>query len=789
MPNPSAQEQLTLEYINRLRLDPQSEYANLTDPAVYSEIQSAVNYFGVSLPALQSQLSAYSAVAPLAFNDALTAAARDHNVQMIAYDQQSHRLPGEASLADRVVAAGYTNWNALGENVFAFANSAFYGHAGFVIDWGYDAEDIENGSLRGDWQTRGDGMQDPPGHRNALLSATYKEIGIAITPESNSSTQVGPLVMTQDLGSRFNYQAQFLGVVIDDADNDDFYDIGEGLGGVIVTLTGSAGVFTTTTWAAGGWQIGVPAGTYDIEFSGGSLTGTINVTGTLGNANVKIDVEADDAVSSGPMSIDGTAANDTLEGTGEDDIINGLAGDDVLNGLDGNDELNGGPGQDRLNGGRGADVMAGGDDSDVYIVDNVADSVIETVDGGLYDKIRTCYDATLPENVEILSLCAEARFGTGNEGNNVLVGSRSDNVLSGLSGDDYLYGVLGSDELYGGAGNDWLDGGAGMDRMEGGSGNDTYVIDDVGDVIVEMVGGGTSDSVQSFIDYTLGSNLENLTLKGAATSGTGNALANLIYGSANADILSALGGDDGLFGGGGNDQLFGGDGNDRLEGGQGVDTMSGGDGDDIYFVENAADVVIEYADGGFDVLQSYVDFSLPDNVEVLVLRGFARVGSGNETDNRVTGSTGSDTLAGLGGNDLLFGLSGGDLMDGGAGNDRLYGDTGIDILTGGSGADVFHFGALNHTTASATTADTITDFNTLEGDRIHLAAIDANTTIAGDDAFAFIGNAGFTAAGQLRYENVAGETRIMGDVDGNGSADFVIVLEGTMTLVENNFVL
>ena len=288
---PSADEQFLLELINRFRANPAAEAALLTGPGAQANVLSAISYFGVSVSAFQQQLAGLAAAAPLAWNDLLATAADNHNQAMIAVDQQTHQAPGEPDLAQRTLNVGYS-YRSLGENVYAFAADVVNAHAGFVVDWGYDTEDYDNGVLASDFRTRGDGIQDPAGHRINLVNSVYTEVGISLTAETNPATQVGPLVVTEDFGTRFNYQPQFLGVVFNDLDRDAFYDVGEGLGGVSVTLQSGASTFTTTSTASGGWQLAVPSGTYSITFSGGGLSAPVIKTATIGTVNVKVDAIA-----------------------------------------------------------------------------------------------------------------------------------------------------------------------------------------------------------------------------------------------------------------------------------------------------------------------------------------------------------------------------------------------------------------------------------------------------------------------------------------------------------------
>ena len=418
---------------------------------------------------------------------------------------------------------------------------------------------------------------------------------------------------------------------------------------------------------------------------------------------------------------------DTLEGGNGDDYLDGGAQNDRLFGGAGRDQLFGGSGNDTLDGGTGADQMAGGDGDDTYYVDDAGDKTIETANGG-DDVVYASTDYVLGDHVETLRLIGAALNGTGNAQNNVLYGNAGDNRLSGGDGNDTLYGDLG---------NDSLNGGTGADRMYGGDGDDVYFVDNIGDQIVEYFNNGLGgrDKVYSAIDYALGSNLEDLTLLDGAVAGTGNGSDNVLAGNAADNILSGLGGNDTLYGDAGNDTLYGGQGLDRLYGGQGddqlfgedgddtlygddgndilrggsgndvlsggagddtldggtgLDRMSGGDGDDVYYVDNAGDIVTEYHNGGlggYDKVFSTVSYTLSDSVEDLTLLGGATNGTGNASNNVLTGNDLNNTLSGMDGNDVIYGGGGNDTLYGGDGWDRLYGGSGNDTLYGGDTYD------------------------------------------------------------------------------------------------------
>lgn len=324
-------------------------------------------------------------------------------------------------------------------------------------------------------------------------------------------------------------------------------------------------------------------------------------------------------------------------GTANGDNLAGLLAKDILIGGAGNDIFDGGAGNDWLDGGVGADQMAGGDGDDTYVVDSALDGISETVDGGI-DTVESKINYSLGEHLENLSLVGAADInGTGNALGNLLKGNNGSNALQGMGGNDVLIGN---------AGNDLLDGGTGDDTLIGGTGSDTYVVDSVGDSVTELANEGM-DTIQSGIDYTLGANLENLTLSGTSSlNGTGNELDNLIIGNS------------------GDNTLYGLSGNDTLNGGSGADTLLGGVGNDIYVVDNLGDAVLENSGDGSDTTQSSISYTLTDNVENLTLTGNAAIdGTGNELDNVITGNSAENTLYGLVGNDVLDGAAGADTRD------------------------------------------------------------------------------------------------------------------------------
>ena len=245
-----------------------------------------------------------------------------------------------------------------------------------------------------------------------------------------------------------------------------------------------------------------------------------------------------------------------------------------------------------------------------------------------------------------------------------------------------------------------------------------------------------------------------------------------------APKISGTSANDSLLGTADTDALFGSEGNDTLDGGAGWDRLEGGPGNDVYFVDVVSDIVVEHAKGGHDTVVSYDNYILARNVEDLVLMGTAIYGTGQELNNWLVGNAMPNTLSGLAGNDRLRGLEGNDLLIGGSGRDTLEGGVGRDMLYGGKDADVFLWRTIAEIGSSKGDADIVKDFSRLQGDRLSFNIIDANEEIAGNQAFKFIGNQGFSAPGQIRYVVSGSETILYFNTDRDLSAEAVLRISG-----------
>jgi Ca2+-binding RTX toxin-like protein len=631
----------------------------------------------------------------------------------------------------------------------------------------------------------------------------------------------------------------------------------------------------------------------------------------------------------------------------------GNSGNNNIIGNSAANTLNGGDGADTLNGLTGTDSLVGGTGDDTYVTDG-GDTITESASAGT-DTVQSSLTYTLATNLENLTLTGSAAInGTGNSVNNIITGNSAGNTLNGSTGSDTLIGGSGDDiyvtdggdtitenaaegtdtvqssvtytlgsnlenltltgssaingtgnssnnTINGNSGANILDGGTGTDTLIGGAGNDTYIIDG-GDTITEAASAGT-DIVQSSATFTLGANLENLTLTGSsAINGKGNSLNNSITGNSGNNVLDGNTGTDTLTGGTGDDTyitdgndtiteaasagtdtvqssvtytlgtnlenlsltgtsaingtgnklnnvITGNSGNNTLSGGTGTDTLIGGLGNDTY-ITDGGDMITEAASAGTDAVQSSASFTLGENLENLTLTGSSATnGTGNSGNNTITGNSGNNILDGGTGADTLIGGAGNDtyVTDGGdtiteatsAGTDTvqssvtytlatnlenltltgsvaingtgntlnnvitgnsatntLDGGTGTDTLIGGLGNDTFIFKTVAESATTATTSDVISDF--VRGqDKINLSTIDAFASSGANDTFLWKGTAAFssTTQGEVRYQKFDNTgstndyTMVWIDNDADTAVEMAIRLTGLHTLTASDFIL
>lgn len=501
-------EQYLLELINDARLDPMGNaaryitgYAPLTSSR--ANIQNALNFFGVSGSQLLAAYQALVPVAPVAWNDNLATAALGHNNAMIAADLQTHQAPGEASLGQRLANAGYS-FTTGGENVYAYSDDMMYAQAGFMVDWGGSAAT--------------GGMQSPAGHRNNMMLAVYREIGLAVTAESNPATEVGPQVVTEDFGSRGAAGVLLLGVAYGDADHDGFYSVGEGRAGLTVAVTGGS----ASSGASGGYSLSSTlSGAQAVTLSGAGLAGNVGVAMTFAaGLNAKFDIvdgttlltSASGTVTGAVTAVRalgvrgltialGDGVGRMLTGGGGGDTLTGGGGDDALNGGAGDDTLDGGLGRNTLDGGAGANTAAFAFASAAATVTLVG--ATWTVDApGVHDVLSNFgqyrfSDVTVGSLGSIAS--HDLRFtdtvttGAGSAASAAYAGpvdylqheyiwSSPDSVaISAGLPNTFLKGNAGGDALVVAGGRNVLDGGGGSNFLIGGTGadggTDTFFVD------------------------------------------------------------------------------------------------------------------------------------------------------------------------------------------------------------------------------------------------------------------------------------------------------------------------
>ncbi|WP_310467735.1 M10 family metallopeptidase C-terminal domain-containing protein, partial [Sphingomonas sp.] len=537
------------------------------------------------------------------------------------------------------------------------------------------------------------------------------------------------------------------------------------------TVTGGSGN-DTLTGAAGNDAVNGDAG--DDVLEGGAGDDVLN--GGAGNDTASY------AASTAAVTVSLALGAQNTGGAGTDTLVaiehvSGSAFNDTLTGNGGANTLSGNAGNDTLIGGAGADSMAGGAGNDWFYVDAAADAIVEAAGGGT-DRVLSAvtYALNAGSAVELVTTTNAAGTGalnlTGNEFAQTIAGNAGANILDGRGGADTLIGYGGNDSyfvdhaadavteaasagtdrvlaavsyalaaganvevltttftagttainltgnalaqtIHGNAGVNTLNGGGGADTLVGFAGNDFYHVDTAADIVTEAAGGGV-DRVFTTVSYTLNASTQVEILSAsvaAATTAinlTGNGFAQTLTGNAGANILNGAGG---------------------------ADQMVGYGGDDWFYVDNAADSIVEAASGGTaDRVLASTSYTLNAGAHVEIL---------------TTTNTAGSAALNLSGNDL------GQRIVGNAGANQLAGGGGNDVLTGAGGADSFRFDSLLN---AASNVDSITDFAAVDDsialDQSVFAALPASGTLS---AAAFhAGTAAADADHRIVYDSATG---------------------------------
>jgi Ca2+-binding RTX toxin-like protein len=433
-----------------------------------------------------------------------------------------------------------------------------------------------------------------------------------------------------------------------------------------------------------------------------------------------------------------------LKGNDRDNYFFGTRFDDEIFGFGGNDEIDGSPGSDRIDGGQGVDTVYYNlfhppypGMSFLWVEGEAVDVDLEreTQIGGLAEGdvlidvenvFGSIFDDTIRGDAEENELA-------GRNGNDILDGRAGNDVLHGEFDDDTLIGGIGNDLLFGGDENDTLIGSVGADLLDGEAGVDTANYLGSPEAVVVRLDNGTGQGGDAAGDVLV--DVENVTGSTFGDSLTGSAGANLLAGSFGNDLLAGLAG------------------GDTLNGGIGSDTAT--------YAASAAGVIVDLTVG-------------------------AGLGGDATNDTLIA----IENLTGSGFADTLVGNAFTNVLSGGNGADRLTGARGVDTLSGGSGADTFVWRDANESGTSIPAMDLIVDFDPLAGDLIDLSGIDADIFAGGNQAFTFIGTAGFSGApGEINFVHANGETIIQLQTGQAVDVDMGIRIQGIVTPEASWFVL
>ncbi|MCB1503147.1 MAG: calcium-binding protein [Bauldia sp.] len=557
----------------------------------------------------------------------------------------------------------------------------------------------------------------------------------------------------------------------------------------------------------------------------------------------KINEVIGNVAQSAALTVNGNAVNLTaVTFTDWNVAIHSIA----INGTSGADTLIGSSQNDTIKGGLGADTTSGGDGDDTFVYDASTDFVAgETIDGGAGtgDTLRVnvgqgfgldVSGAGVLSNVEkvvfdsagTLTLAGE-NLGTGAGLVNQITGSAGINTLQlfdsaiDLTGVTFSNWTPGQDVIFlnGTAGNDIIIGSnlsdqfslqpGGVDSVSGGAGDDFFSVNFEAFAAGATINGGAgTDEISTsgadfsngtvvgierltFFDLFIGTTvditvsstqvragaialvdggnfIDTLTVKGASVDLTGVTFTQWTTGTDKVVITGVNGVNNVLTGSNQRDTINGGNLNDTITGGAGIDVLKGGLGNDTYVLgAETGDTITDT--GGIDTVTSTISRSLASfaSVDNLILLGSASNGTGNALGNNIRGNASTNVLRGEGGADVLTG------------------DLGTDRMNGGTGADIFNFLTLGDTSKRKKLMDVIEDFSA--EDTIDLSAIDAKKG-GKDNRFKFIGKKDFSdKKGELHYAKKKGDIIVSGDVNGDGKADFAILIEDAKKAVKADF--
>ncbi|MEI1376162.1 hypothetical protein PQG02_24290 [Nostoc sp. UHCC 0926] len=340
------------------------------------------------------------------------------------------------------------------------------------------------------------------------------------------------------------------------------------------------------------------------------------------------------------------------------------------------------------------------------------------------------------------------------------IGSGTTPILTGTAGKDTLFGTIG---------NNIIDGKAGNDTLTGNGGQDKFIIrlGDGNDIITDFsgVGKGSNPSAVVIANVdTLQFTGNGLTARNLQLTPQGNNLEVTFENVANTKV-----------------------------------TLQN------FLLENLDNLAATSSKPGLGNILFDGQSSITDSFDVIDVNSTQTnifnkntVTFLNDLNNNIVGFDNSnDVINGQGGNDIINGLSGNDLLRGGSGNDTLIGGAGNDILVGGAGADRFLYNTNAAFNASGIGLDTISDFNSSQGDKIVLdkTTFNAITSVAGTgfskkSDFQITNSAG-TSTAKVVYDPVSGQLfyNQNGSATGFGSGGLFATLTGAPTLTASDFVL